>query len=168
MGIIGMRRLGVVPCDVFNHREQKMCAWKCHSTARDPAPGRRKGGLAGKIIVYGRMIKFSHSIFALPFALAAVALASRTHPVTFTQLCWILTAMVGARSAAMGFNRIVDARFDRDTPRTAAREIPSGRLSMRAALVFVAVSSGLFLLAAAMLSRLCLILALPVLAVLFM
>ncbi|MBL0713603.1 MAG: UbiA family prenyltransferase [Desulfosarcina sp.] len=113
------------------------------------------------------MIRFSHTVFALPFALAAVVLANRTHPVTASQLFWILVAMVGARSAAMGFNRIVDARYDRDNPRTADREIPSGRLSVRAAIVFVVVFSVLFVLAAAMLSRLCLILALPVLAVLF-
>ena len=123
-------------------------------------------GIAGKIQVYGRMIKFSHTIFALPFALAAVILAHRTEPVTWIQLFWILVAMVGARSAAMGFNRIVDARYDGDNPRTADREIPSGRLSMGAAVAFVALSAGIFLLAAAMLSPLCLALALPVLGVL--
>ena len=144
-----------------------MCAWKFHTAGRMPAPDPPNEGLAGKIGVYGRMIKFSHSIFALPFALAAVALASRTHAVTIFQLFWILVAMVGARSAAMGFNRIVDARYDRDNPRTADREIPSGRLSMRSAVVFVGVSAAVFILAAAMLSPLCLMLALPVLAVLF-
>ncbi len=123
--------------------------------------------IAASIRVYGRMIKFSHTLFALPFALAAVVLAHRTHPVTWSQLFWILVAMVGARSAAMGFNRIVDARYDRENPRTADREIPSGRLSVRAAVAFVALSAGAFLLAAAMLGPLCLTLAPPVLGVLF-
>ncbi len=123
--------------------------------------------IAENIRIYGRMIKFSHTLFALPFALAAVVLAHRTHPVTWPQLLWILVAMVGARSAAMGFNRIVDARYDRDNPRTADREIPSGRLSVRAATIFVLLSAGVFLLAAAMLSPLCLVLAPPVLGVLF-
>lgn len=167
VGIIGMSLLGVVLYEVFNYLERTMCAWKFHSAGRVPAPGRRNGGLAGKIIVYGRMIKFSHSIFALPFALAAVALANRTHPVTLSQLFWILVAMVSARSSAMGFNRIVDARYDRANPRTAEREIPSGRLSMRAAGIFVTLSATVFILAAAMLSPLCLMLAAPVLAVLF-
>ena len=68
-------------------------------------PGIARKSLADTIQAYGRMIKFSHTIFALPFALAAVVLANRTHPVTLHQLFWILVAMVGARSAAMGFNR---------------------------------------------------------------
>jgi 4-hydroxybenzoate polyprenyltransferase len=119
------------------------------------------------MIVYGRMIKFSHSIFALPFALAAVALASRTQPVALSQLFLILVAMVSARSSAMGFNRIVDARYDRANPRTADREIPSGRLSMGAAAVFVVLSAAVFILSAALLSPLCLMLATPVLVVLF-
>ena len=123
-------------------------------------------GLAGSIRIYGRMIKFSHTLFALPFALAAVVLAHRIHPVTWPQLLWILAAMVGARSAAMGFNRIVDARYDRINPRTADREIPSGRLSVGAAVVFVVFSAGVFLLAAGMLGPLCLALAPPVLVVL--
>ncbi len=123
-------------------------------------------GITGSMRIYGRMIKFSHTLFALPFALAAVALAHRTDPVTWPRMFWILVAMVGARSAAMGFNRIVDARYDRNNPRTADREIPSGRLSVRAAAVFVIFSATAFLLAAAMLSPLCLALAPPVLVVL--
>ena len=151
-----------------NDPERQVRDEKNHTTGGADARRAVSGGLAGTIRLYGRMIKFSHSIFALPFALAAVVLASRTHPVTAGQLLWILVAMVGARSAAMGFNRIVDARYDRNNPRTADREIPAGRLSLQAAVVFVAVSAGVFLLAAAMLSRLCLLLAPPVLAVLFL
>jgi len=127
-----------------------------------------QNGLGGHIVTYGRMIKFSHTIFALPFALAAVVLAHRQAPITFWSLIWILVAMVAARSAAMGFNRIVDARIDARNPRTAMREIPAGKLSNNAAIIFVAVSAGIFVLAAAMLGKLCLILSIPVLAVLFL
>ena len=119
-----------------------------------------------RVQVYGRMIKFSHTVFALPFALAAVILAQRQHPVTARSIFWILIAMVGARSAAMGFNRITDARFDARNPRTAGREIPSGRLSTAAAAVFVVLSSMIFIQAAAMLGDLCFYLSFPVLGIL--
>ena len=120
-----------------------------------------------RILAYGRMIKFTHTIFALPFALSAVVLAHRRHPFTPWDLFWVLAAMVGARSAAMGFNRIADAAIDARNPRTAVREIPSGKLSQSAATVFVAVFSGLFIVSAAMLGRLCLYLSVPVLGALF-
>jgi 4-hydroxybenzoate polyprenyltransferase len=116
-----------------------------------------------KIVVYGRMIKFSHTIFALPFALSAVALAWRLHPPSPAQLLWILLAMVGARSAAMGFNRIVDADIDSRNQRTAIREIPSGVLSKKQAGLFVGLSSALFVFCAWMLSDLCFYLSFPVL-----
>lgn len=119
------------------------------------------------VLTYGRMIRFSHTVFALPFALSAVVLAQRVNAIGAADLFWILAAMIGARSAAMGFNRIVDARFDRDNPRTAGREIPSGRISLRSAAVFVALSSALFVGAAAILNMLCLLLSVPVLLVLF-
>jgi len=127
------------------------------------SPGK---GLGERIVTYGRMIRFSHTIFALPFALAAVVLANRQVPLTFYGITWILVAMVAARSAAMGFNRIVDAQLDAKNPRTAMREIPAGKLSRKAAITFVAVSAALFILAATMLGRLCLALSLPVLIVL--
>ncbi len=126
-----------------------------------------RGRWGERILTYGRMIKFTHTIFALPFALSAVALAQRRHPLTLWDLVWMLAAMVGARSAAMGFNRIADAAIDARNPRTAVREIPSGKLSLSAATVFVAVFSGLFVLSAAMLGRLCLYLSIPVLGALF-
>ena len=109
------------------------------------------------------MIKFSHTIFALPFALSAVVLAWQSHTPSFWDLIWIVTAMVGGRSAAMGFNRIVDAAIDAENPRTAIREIPSGVLSRREAIGFVAVSALVFVGAAAMLSPLCFFLSFPVL-----
>jgi 4-hydroxybenzoate polyprenyltransferase len=113
------------------------------------------------IIRYGRMIKFSHTVFALPFALAAVILAQRETSLTLLQFFWILLAMVAARSAAMGFNRIVDAPVDRKNPRTATREIPAGNLTIYSAWTFVLISSAAFILAAAMLGHLCFILSFP-------
>ncbi len=126
-----------------------------------------RGEWGDRILTYGRMIKFTHTIFALPFALSAVVLAQRRHPLTLWDLFWMLAAMVGARSAAMGFNRIADAAIDARNPRTAGREIPSGKLSLPAATLFVAAFSGLFILSAAMLGRTCLYLSIPVLGALF-
>lgn len=111
--------------------------------------------LVGKTATFGRMIKFSHTVFALPFALAAVVIASRDYAITFEMVAWILAAMVGARSAAMGFNRLVDARFDARNPRTEAREIPTGKITVGQAVVFVVVSAALLILAAYMLNPLC-------------
>jgi len=125
------------------------------------------GGIWERITTFGRMIKFSHTVFALPFALAAVVLANRTHPLTAWRLLWLLAAMVGARSAAMGFNRIADARLDKKNPRTAGREIPAGKLSLPTAVAFVILFSMLFVLAAAMFGKLCLYLSVPVLLLLF-
>jgi len=119
--------------------------------------------LKKKIVIYGEMIKFSHTIFALPFALSAVVMAWESHLPSVWDLIWILTAMVGARSAAMGFNRIVDADIDLKNRRTAKREIPSGMLSKKESILFVALSSIVFIFSAAMLSRLCLVLSFPVL-----
>jgi 4-hydroxybenzoate polyprenyltransferase len=98
----------------------------------------------GLLRTYASFIRFSHSVFALPFALVGALLAAREHPLTVTRVAWIVVAMVTARSAAMAFNRIVDARFDALNPRTAAREIPAGRLSRRQAIVFLVVSSAAF------------------------
>jgi 4-hydroxybenzoate polyprenyltransferase len=120
-----------------------------------------------KIKTYGRMIKFSHTIFALPFVLSAVVLAFRDHSLGVMDVFWIIIAAVSARSAAMGFNRVADVGFDRENPRTMNREIPSGQLTMASAVSFVMISSVIFVFAAAMLSRLCFYLSVPVLGVLF-
>jgi 4-hydroxybenzoate polyprenyltransferase len=125
-------------------------------------------GVQKKIKDYGKMIKFSHTVFALPFALSAVVLAWQTHEPSAWELLYILVAMVGARSAAMGFNRIVDADIDRINPRTAIREIPSGILSAKEAFLFVGISSLVFVGACAMLSLICFLLSFPVLFVLFL
>ncbi|MBW2367988.1 MAG: UbiA family prenyltransferase [Deltaproteobacteria bacterium] len=120
-----------------------------------------------RILIYGRMIKFSHTLFALPFALAAVVLAQRENPLTVGNLFWLLMAMIGARSAAMGFNRIADVAIDSKNPRTSQREIPTGRLSRQSTVVFVALFSGLFVLAASRFGALCFYLSVPILILLF-
>lgn len=97
------------------------------------------------------MIKFEHTLFALPFAFLGAVLAAEGLP-SWRQILWITVAMFGARSAAMTFNRIIDRRFDAENPRTANRELPSGKLSVSFAWAFFAASVALFLLAAFMLN----------------
>src|SRR3978361_1090245 len=104
------------------------------------------------------MIKWEHSIFALPFALTGAVLGENGGPPVRT-LLWIVVCMVAARTAAMAFNRLVDAELDADNPRTAMRAIPAGTLSGRFVGGFVVVSVVVFALGAAMLNRLTLELA---------
>jgi len=111
------------------------------------------------------MIKWEHSVFALPFALTAVILAANGLP-TLRTLAWILVAMVAARSSAMAFNRWADADLDAANPRTRSRAIPAGLLSRRFVLGFTVVAALIFVLAAAQLNRLTLCLSPLVLAVL--
>jgi len=136
-----------------------------------PVPVKNSGQLSrfkDRILIFGNMIKFSHTIFALPFALSATVLAHEKQAVTLSGIFWILVAMVGARSSAMGFNRIVDAEFDAENPRTAGREIPSGKITKGAAIGFVFLFSFVFILASAMLGKLCFYLSFPVLAILLL
>jgi 4-hydroxybenzoate polyprenyltransferase len=120
-----------------------------------------------KLSTYLSFVRFSHSVFALPFALTGALLAWRVHPFSWTQAAWIVVCMAAARSAAMGFNRVVDARWDALNPRTAMRELPRGAMSPREATLFVVVSSIVFVYAAARISTLCLILAPIALAIVF-
>ena len=108
-----------------------------------------------KIIVFMEMIKFSHTIFALPFALSGALLAIRGLP-SGRQLLFIVLAMVGARTAAMAMNRLIDAEIDARNPRTAGRAIPAGLLSKGAVLFAILLSVALLLWSAAMLNPLCL------------
>jgi 4-hydroxybenzoate polyprenyltransferase len=101
------------------------------------------------LVTYSRMIKLSHTLFAMPFALASALLASRLVPTTPAQWALILACMVTARSSAMGFNRLVDRRFDAQNPRTADRELPSGAISPAAAWAFTIGSAALFVLCSA-------------------
>jgi 4-hydroxybenzoate polyprenyltransferase len=123
-------------------------------------------GLAARIGAYGRMVRFSHSAFALPFALTAAVLAAGEE-VRAAPFFWIVVAMVGARSAAMGFNRLADHALDASNPRTAGRELPRGVVSRGEAWIFVLASASVFVLAAAMLNPLCLALSPVALLIVF-
>jgi len=120
-----------------------------------------------RLSVYLSFVRFSHSVFALPFALAGALLAARHTPITWPIVGWILVAMVAARSAAMGFNRLVDARWDALNPRTAARELPRGLMSGREATLFVAMASAAFVFAAWRLNPICFALSPVALAIVF-
>jgi 4-hydroxybenzoate polyprenyltransferase len=120
-----------------------------------------------KLSTYLSFVRFSHSVFALPFALTGALLAWRTQPFSWWQVAWIVVCMVSARSAAMGFNRVVDARWDRLNPRTAGRELPTGRLPQGEAVVFVVGATLVFLVGAWRLGPLCLALAPLALAIVF-
>jgi 4-hydroxybenzoate polyprenyltransferase len=110
-----------------------------------------------KIRILLEMIKFEHTIFAMPFALIGAFLAARGLP-SFRVFLWVVLAMVGARTAAMGFNRIVDRRFDALNPRTADRAIPAGHVSLIEAWLMVLLSTALFFFSCFMLNPLALIL----------
>ena len=118
----------------------------------------RHTSLFGKIRIFLEMIKFSHTLFALPFAFTGAVLAARGLP-TPAQCGWILAAMVGARTAAMGLNRVIDAEIDARNPRTSGRAIPAGLLGKGTVILFIAISVALLLFAAARLNPLCLKLA---------
>lgn len=122
------------------------------------------GALSG-LRNYASLVRFSHSIFALPFALSGAWLAARGTPPR-QSLLWIVVACVAARTAAMSFNRIVDRDIDASNPRTSARELPAGKLKRTSVIALVVVSSGVFVLAAFELNSLCGKIAPAVLAVL--
>ena len=98
-----------------------------------------------KLVVYASFVRLSHSVFALPFALAGAVFASRITPLTMQRVIWIIAAMVAARSAAMGFNRLVDAHYDALNPRTALRELPRGAMTKLEAVWFVVITSVAFI-----------------------
>ena len=120
-----------------------------------------------RLSTYFSFVRFSHSVFALPFALTGALLAWREHPFSWAQVAWIVVCMVSARSAAMGFNRLVDARYDVLNPRTSMREIPRGAMSIAEARAFVVITSAAFIYAAAQLGTLCFVLAPVALAIVF-
>jgi 4-hydroxybenzoate polyprenyltransferase len=109
---------------------------------------------ASRPTLFARLIKIEHSVYALPFAYAGAFLAADGRP-TAGQLVWITVAMVGARSAAMALNRLIDAGIDARNPRTSQREIPAGRLGRREVVVFTLVSVALLVVAAFNLSEPC-------------
>jgi 4-hydroxybenzoate polyprenyltransferase len=113
----------------------------------------------GRLVDYSNLVKLPHTVFALPFALVGATLASYRYPVAATDVLLILAAFTSARFAAMGFNRIADRAIDARNPRTAGREIPAGKLSVREAAAAVVAASAVFFLCAALLNPLCLALA---------
>jgi 4-hydroxybenzoate polyprenyltransferase len=125
-----------------------------------------------RLATYASFVRFSHSVFALPFALTGALLAVHeardvTPRVLAWRFSWVVVAMVAARSAAMGFNRLVDAPYDALNPRTAARELPRGAMSRTEAAIFVAVASIVFAAAAWNLGPLCFWLSPVALAIVF-
>ena len=124
-----------------------------------------------RIVTYLSFVRFSHSVFALPFALTGALLALHAHPLPAREVAWrvlwIVVAMVAARSAAMGFNRMADASYDANNPRTAMREIPRGAMSRREAAIFVIVAAVVFVAASAMLGQTCLVLSPVALGIVF-
>ena len=128
--------------------------------------------MKNRLRIYGSFVRFSHSVFALPFALTGALLALHatagwTIRSVAGRLGWIVVAMVAARSAAMGFNRLADASHDALNPRTASREIPRGAMTRGEARVFIAVASAVFLLASWRLGPLCFALSPVALAIVF-
>lgn len=119
-----------------------------------------------KIQNFLELVKFAHTIFALPFALAAMLVAARGFP-KVEIFGWILLAMIGARTAAMGFNRIVDREIDARNPRTQNREIPAGKVSVGQASALVIISALAFVFAAWQLNFLAFVLSFPTLGALF-
>jgi 4-hydroxybenzoate polyprenyltransferase len=124
-----------------------------------------------RLSTYLSFVRFSHSVFALPFALTGALLALQRVPASSREVAWrvlwIVVAMVAARSAAMGFNRLVDAQFDARNPRTAMRELPRGAMSRVEALVFIVISSVVFIAAAWQLAWICFALSPVALAIVF-
>jgi 4-hydroxybenzoate polyprenyltransferase len=120
-----------------------------------------------RLTTYLSFVRFSHSVFALPFALAGALLAARHVSIAPASLVWILIAMVAARSAAMGFNRVVDAKIDAINPRTANRELPRGAMTRGEATTFVAIASLGFIYASWRLNPICFALSPLALAIVF-
>jgi 4-hydroxybenzoate polyprenyltransferase len=110
-----------------------------------------------KFIDFLKMIKIEHSLFALPFAFTSAVIAANGIP-DIGKIFWIIVAMVGARSGAMGLNRVIDAEIDKKNPRTVNREIPAGKISKKEALTYIIISFLVYEFATFMLNKLCFIL----------
>jgi len=161
VGIVAMSILGIAVYEAFTYMERRSCRWMAQE--EEEAGSDRSWE---KAVTYAQMIKISHTVFALPFGLAALVMLGQDYVVSAGTVLWIIVAIVGARSAAMGFNRVIDAGYDGRNPRTEKRHIPSGTLTVREATLFSIISAAVFIGAAAMLSPLCFVLSFPVLAVL--
>ena len=126
---------------------------------RQPAPreGQTYAG-ASRLIAYANLVKLPHTVFALPFALVGVVLASHRRPLRMADVGWVILAFTAARFAAMAFNRIVDREIDRRNPRSGMREIPRGTVTVAAASCSVMIAGAIFVFSAGQLNRLCLLL----------
>ncbi len=113
---------------------------------------------ASRLVAYANLVKLPHTVFALPFALVGVVLASYRRPLRMADIGWVILAFTAARYAAMAFNRIVDRDIDGRNPRTAMREIPRGSVSVAAASLSVVIASAIFVVSAGQLNSLCLLL----------
>jgi 4-hydroxybenzoate polyprenyltransferase len=120
-----------------------------------------------RLRTYATFVRFGHSVFALPFALVGALLAAQEQSLTVTRVVWIVAAMVTARTAAMGFNRLADARFDAMNPRTSNRELPRKIMSSGEAVALVVVASVAFILVTTQLGWICLALSPVALAIIF-
>ena len=150
----------------FNRESGHSCGVRNAQTPEAGAAGGRLVSLLWrKLKITLDMIRFEHTVFALPFALIGALLAERGLP-SVRQLSWIVFAMVGARSAAMAFNRIADLELDRANPRTRDRALARGTLSQGFAAMFTIASSALFVFSAWQLNGLCFYLSVPVLGIL--
>lgn len=125
-----------------------------------------RAAVCDRIKQFSSLVKFSHSVFAMPFALVMVIVTSSAYSVSALQLLCLVLCVVSARTAAMSFNRLIDARIDNENPRTVNREIPAGKVSKVEAGVLTALASLVFVIGAGVLGFHCLVLAFPVLAVL--
>jgi 4-hydroxybenzoate polyprenyltransferase len=123
--------------------------------------------LLQKLRNYAGLVRFSHTVFALPFAFASLVLAWPSHPITLRTILWILVCMIGARTAAMGFNRLADRKFDAVNPRTQAWELPKGTVKTWEAVLLTIVASIIFVFGAYQLNWTCFILSPVALAVIF-
>src|SRR5437762_6263591 len=129
---------------------------------REGTPVAREGQTfrgQGLLLRHVNLVRLPHTVFALPFALVGVVLASYVAPITLSAVLWVVVAFTAARFAAMGFNRIVDREIDARNPRTRSREIPSGAMTVREASLAVIIASFVFVIAAWQLNTLCLVLA---------
>ena len=121
-------------------------------TSAAPTPGGTREGQtfagASRLATYASFVKLPHTVFALPFALVGLIIASYRHAVTWSMLGWVVLAFTAARFAAMGFNRIVDREYDARNPRTQMRELPRGAMTVREAWWSVAAASLVFVGAA--------------------
>src|SRR3954471_1669561 len=126
--------------------------------SRPTLEGQTFASRGSRWLVYVNFVKLPHTVFALPFALVGVVLASYRGHVTWPMIGWIVLAFTCARFAAMGFNRIVDREIDAKNPRTRLREIPSGALRVAEAVVAVSIAAAFFIYAAWRLNPLCAVL----------